>query len=59
MSVYERLDEAIAYLNLVLGVQVVQVKKEPEIVEYLHAVTRTLAHSVYKKSTHLLDCIKK
>jgi hypothetical protein len=58
-SVFERLDDAIAFLLHELGVSVVQLKTRADVYEYLHSVSKTLAESVYKKKILTLDCLKK
>lgn len=58
-SVFERLDDAIAFLVHDLGVNVVQLKDRADVYDHIHSVTKTLADAVNKKKIQNLDCIKK
>lgn len=58
-SVFERLDDAIAFLVHDLGINVVQLKDRADVYDHIHSVTKTLADSVNKKKIQNLDCQKK
>lgn len=59
MSSTDRYDDAVAFLAYEMDIEVVKLKTDDDVVEYLKSVTRFLAESVYTEPPSELDTVVK